>query len=116
MVAEDRSHVVGGHTAPIRDGTEEVLTNYRDAMQWVCDRTLEGLQQLMMPYELVESAKPPERFARLDYLADNYASVSVTALDLYVQDLGWFVGDLLSIHREGRGSNPSASPTWQGRS
>lgn len=100
MVAEDPLHVVGGHTSPIVDDAKEVLSNYRDAMQWVLDRTLEGLRQFMTPDQLVEFAKLPERFASLDYLRDYYGTVEGTIRDLYAQDLGWFDGDPLSLHRE----------------
>ena len=100
MVAEDPAHVVGGHTAPILHDAKEVLTNYRDAMRWVLDRTLEGIRQFKTPDELVEYARLPERFRNLDYLADYYGTVEGTVRDLYAQDLGWFDGDVLSLHRE----------------
>lgn len=100
MVQENPLHVVGGHTAPILNDALGVLSTYRDAMQWVLDRTLEGLRQYMTPDELVEYAKLPERFASLDYLADYYGSVEGTIRDLYAQDLGWFDGNPLSLHRE----------------
>ena len=100
MVAQDPLHVVGGHTAPILNDAKEVLTNYRDAMQWVLDRTLDGLTRFMTPDELVEHARLPERFAKLDYLGDYYGTVEGTIRDLYAQDLGWFDGDVLSLHRE----------------
>lgn len=100
MVGEDPLHVVGGHTAPILNEAKQVLTNYRDAMQWVLDRTLDGLAQFMTPDELVEHTRLPERFAKLDYLGDYYGSVEGTVRDLYAQDLGWFDGDPLTLHRE----------------
>ncbi len=100
MVRQDPLHVVGGHTAPILDDAKTVLTNYRDALQWVLDRTLEGLREHMTPDELVAYARLPERFAKLDYLGDYYGSVEGTVRDLYAQDLGWFDGNVLSLHRE----------------
>ena len=100
MIDENPMHVVGGHTAPIVGEAVEVLTNYRDAMQWVLDRTLEGLREFMTPDELVEFARLPERFASLDYLGDYYGTVEGTIRDMYAQDLGWFDGDPLSLHRE----------------
>ena len=100
MIDEGPLHVVGGHTAPVVGEAVEVLTNYRDAMQWVLDRTLEGLREFMTPDELVEHARLPERFAGLDYLGDYYGSVEGTIRDMYAQDLGWFDGDPLSLHRE----------------
>ena len=100
MIQEDPLHVVGGHTAPMLGAAVEVLTNYRDAMQWVLDRTIEGAKQYMTPDELVDYAALPEHLAELDYLADYYGSVWGTVRDIYAQDLGWFDGDPLSLHRE----------------
>jgi uncharacterized sulfatase len=100
MIQEDPLHVVGGHTAPMLGNAVEVLTNYRDAMQWVHDRTIEGAKQYMTPDELVAYAALPEHLASLDYLADYYGSVWGTVRDIYAQDLGWFDGDPLNLHRE----------------
>ena len=100
MVRENPLHVVGGHTTPMLNNAVEVLTNQRDAMQWVLDRTIEGMRRFMTPDELVAYAALPERFAKLDYLADYYGTVEGTVRDVYAQDLGWFDGDPLSLHRE----------------
>lgn len=100
MLEEVPEHVVGGHTAPMLGNAVEVLTNYRDAMQWVHDRTIEGAMQYMTPDELVEYAALPEHLANLDYLADYYGSVWGTVRDIYAQNLGWFDGDPLNLHRE----------------
>ena len=100
MVRENPLHVVGGHTAPMMGNATEVLTNYRDAIQWVYDKTIEGASKYMTPDELVDYAALPERFAKFDYLADYYGSVWGTVRDIYAQDLGWFDGDPLNLHRE----------------
>ena len=100
MVQENPLHVVGGHTAPMLNNAVEVLMNQRDAMQWVLDRTIEGMRKFLTPDELVAYAALPERFAKLDYLADYYGTVEGTVRDLYAQDLGWFDGDPLNLHRE----------------
>ena len=100
MIVEDPLHVVGGHTTPMLGNAVEVLANYRDAMQWVLDRTIEGARQYMTPDELVAYAALPEHLAELDYLADYYGSVWGTVRDIYAQDLGWFDGDPLNLHRE----------------
>ena len=100
MLEEGPQHLVGGHTTPMLGNAVEVLTNYRDAMQWVHDRTIEGAKQFMTPDELVAYAALPEHLANLDYLADYYGSVWGTVRDIYAQDLGWFDGDPLNLHRE----------------
>jgi uncharacterized sulfatase len=100
MIEEEPDHLVGGHTTPMLDNAVEVLTNYRDAMQWVQDRTIEGAKQFMTPDELVEYAALPEHLSKLDYLANYYGSVWGTVRDIYAQNLGWFDGDPLNLHRE----------------
>ncbi len=100
MIEEEPDHLVGGHTTPMLDNAVEVLTNYRDAMQWVRDRTIEGARQFMTPDELVEYAALPEHLSKLDYLANYYGSVWGTVRDIYAQNLGWFDGDPLNLHRE----------------
>jgi uncharacterized sulfatase len=100
MLREQPLHLVGGHTTPMLGNAVEVLTNYRDAMRWVHDRTIEGATHFMTPDALVEYAALPEHLANLDYLADYYGSVSGTVRDIYAQDLGWFDGDPLNLHRE----------------
>ena len=100
MLNEDPLHVVGGHTTPMLGNAVEVLTNYRDAMRWVHDRTIEGASRYMTPDELVEYAALPEHLADLDYLAEYYGSIWGTVRDIYAQDLGWFDGDPLNLHRE----------------
>jgi len=100
MIAETPMHLVGGHTSPILGNGLGVLINYRDALKWVHDRTIEGAKKFMTPDELVAYAALPPKLAELDYLADYYGSVEGTVRDIYAQDLGWFDGDVLSLHRE----------------
>lgn len=100
MLAEDPLVLVGGHTSPITENTTTVLTNYRDALKWVHDRTLEGARKFLSPDELVEYAALPDHLAELDYLQDYYGSLEGTVRDIYAQDLGWFDGNPLNLHRE----------------
>lgn len=99
MVQEQPDFVVPGHTAPMDDATT-VLANYRDAMQWVLDRTIEGALDKLTPDELIEYTELPVHLADLDYLQDYYGSRWGTVRDIYAQDLGWFDGDVLNLHRE----------------
>ena len=99
MVMEEPDVVVPGHTPPMQDATN-VLANYRDALQWVLDKTVEGARARMTPDELVEYTKLPEHLRDLDYLQNYYGSRWGTVRDLYAQDLGWFDGNVLNLHRE----------------
>ena len=100
MIAEEPARLVAGHGNPILENVVEELTNRRDAMQWVYDRTIEGAMRYMTPDELVEYAALPEQFASLDYLADYYGSVWGTIRQIYAQEIGWFDGNPLNLHRE----------------
>ena len=100
MMAEEPLAIVGGHTTPVTEDAMTVLTNYHDALKWVHDRTIEGAKLFLTPDELVEYAALPEHLADLDYLQDYYGSVWGTVRDIYAQDLGWFDGNPLNLHRE----------------
>lgn len=100
MMSENPLAVVGGHTTPITEDAMTVLTNYHDALKWVHDKTIEGAKKYLTPDELVEYAALPEHLANLDYLQDYYGSVWGTVRDIYAQDLGWFDGNPLNLHRE----------------
>lgn len=100
MLDKRPKHVVGGHTRPIQNDAIEVLTNYRDALKYVHDQTIAGAKAYQTPDEIVASLELPEHLRNLDYLADYYGSVEGTVRDIYAQDLGWFDGDPLNLHRE----------------
>ncbi|MEM9403859.1 MAG: alkyl sulfatase dimerization domain-containing protein [Pseudomonadota bacterium] len=99
MVDEQPEVVVPGHTGPMTDATV-VLTNYRDALKWVFDKTVEGARAKMTPDALIEYTELPAHLAGLDYLQNFYGSRWGTVRDIYAQDLGWFDGDVLNLHRE----------------
>ncbi len=99
MIQEGPEVVVPGHTAPMTDATT-VLTNYRDALQWVLERTVQGARAGLTPDALIDYTKLPSRLADLDYLQDYYGSRGGTVRDIYAQDLGWFDGNALNLHRE----------------
>lgn len=100
MIAQRPVAVVGGHTTPITENALQVLTNYRDGLQWVYQKTIEGAKQYLSPDELIEYAALPPELAKLDYLQDYYGSVEGTVRDIYSQSLGWFDGNPLNLHRE----------------
>lgn len=100
MIQEEPRFVVAGHGNPLLENAVEQLTNRRDAMRWMYDRTLQGMQRMMTPDDLVQYAQLPERFASLDYLQPYYGSWEGTVRQIYAQLTGWFDGDPLNLHRE----------------
>ena len=100
MIAEDPLHAVGGHSTPFIGDGKQTLIDHRDALRYVYDETVKGASEFKTPDELVASIKLPERLAQRDSLGDYYGSVEGTIRDIYAQDLGWFDGDPLNLHRE----------------
>jgi len=100
MIQEQPRFVVAGHGNPLLENAVQQLTNRRDAMRWLYDRTIEGMQRMMTPDDLVAYAQLPERFASLDYLQPYYGSWEGTIRQIYAQRVGWFDGNPLNLHRE----------------
>ena len=99
MIAEKPEFLVGGHTRPVigRDSVKQILGDYQEAVQFVYDKTIEGMAQGMTPDELVEYVKLPTHLADKDYLADYYGAVSFSVRAIYSQSVGWFDGNPTSI-------------------
>ena len=79
LVQEGADHLVAGHTRPISGAKEvkQVLTDYRDAVRFVHDKTVEGMNKGMTPDQLVEYVKLPAELANKDYLREYYGNVAV---------------------------------------
>lgn len=84
-----------GHTAVIRGKhlIQEILTNYRDAIQYVLVETLKGMNRGLTMDELEEYVKLPEAYARLPYLQEYYGTVKWTVRAIFTGYLGWFDGN-----------------------
>lgn len=95
MINEKPEYLVGGHTRPIIGGEKvnEVMTNYRDAIRFVFDKTIEGMNKGMTPDELVEYVKLPARLAEKDYLREYYGNVQWAVRQIFNAHLGWFDGN-----------------------
>jgi uncharacterized sulfatase len=70
-----------------------MLTNYRDAIRFVFDKTIEGMNQGMTPDELVDYVKLPPKYADKDYLKEYYGNVEWAVRSIFAGTLGWFDGN-----------------------
>lgn len=87
--------LIPGHTAVINGEAKikEILTNYRDAIEYVLVETLKGMNQGLTPDELVESVTLPQQYAQLPYLQEYYGTVEWTIRAIFSGYLGWFDGN-----------------------
>ena len=99
MLKKKPHHLVGGHTRPIVGEAKvlEVLTNYRDAVKYVFDKTIEGMNKGLTPDELVEYAALPEKYRSLDYLRPYYGHPDWGVRSIFTGYLGWFDGNPTSL-------------------
>jgi alkyl sulfatase BDS1-like metallo-beta-lactamase superfamily hydrolase len=87
-------HLVPSHTAPI-NGSEKiagVLTNYRDAIQYVRNEVVRRANRGEDIDTIAESVKLPEQLARQPYMWEGYGQVDWSARAIYTNNLGWFDG------------------------
>ena len=92
--------LIPSHTGPVRGQVEieTMLTNYRDAIQFVHDQTVRGMNLGQTPDELVESVKLPDSLATLPYLQEFYGTVEWSVRSIFSGYLGWFSGDAADLH------------------
>ncbi|MBI9017854.1 MAG: alkyl/aryl-sulfatase [Phycisphaerae bacterium] len=95
MLNESPEFLVPGHTRPVIGKTKinDMMTDYRDAIRFVFDKTIEGMNKGLTPNELVEYVKLPERFANKDYLREYYGNTQWAVRQIFNAYLGWFDGN-----------------------
>lgn len=76
----------------------ETVTDYRDAIQFVHDQSLRGINAGLHPDDLVEYVKLPEHLAKSPYLQEIYGKVSWSVRSSFNGNLGWFSGDSGDLH------------------
>ncbi|QDT03092.1 Hydroxyacylglutathione hydrolase [Rubripirellula lacrimiformis] len=101
MSANNAVALVGGHTKPIIGAGEvkQVLGDYRDAVQFIHDKTVEGMNKGMTPDELVEYVRLPEHLASKDYLQPFYGHPEWGVRTVFSQYFGWFDGNPSNLFR-----------------
>ncbi len=89
-------HMVPSHGRPVsgRAQIEELLTSYRDAIQYVHDQTVRWMNRGLTPDEIVEKVSHlPPHLANHPWLGEFYGTVKHSARQIYFGYLGWFNGD-----------------------
>ena len=88
-------YMLPSHGRPVSgyDNVKDVLTSYRDAIQFVYDQTIRYMNEGMLPDELVEVVKLPEHLADHPWLGETYGTVAHSVRSIYSGEIGWFEGD-----------------------
>jgi len=88
-------YMVVSHGRPVAgtDAVADVLTSYRDAIQYVFDQTIRYMNKGYLPDELVQVVILPKSLAEHPWLGDFYGGVKHSVRQIYVGQLGWFEGD-----------------------
>ncbi|MBK04787.1 MAG: MBL fold metallo-hydrolase [Deltaproteobacteria bacterium] len=89
------AHLVPCHTRPIsgRGAIATLLLHYRDAIQFVHDQTLRGINNGLTPDEIVERVVLPEHLAKQPHLQEFYGTVKWSVRAIFTGYLGWFDGN-----------------------
>ncbi len=87
--------LVGSHGRPIigSNNIQNMLTAYRDAIQFVHDQTIRYMNQGYTPEELVEVVVLPDHLANHPWLGEHYGTVKHVVRNIYNGYLGWFQAD-----------------------
>jgi alkyl sulfatase BDS1-like metallo-beta-lactamase superfamily hydrolase len=101
MRALKPEYLVPSHTRPVT-GTDQIsqtLTNYRDAIKFVHDQTIRGINLGLTAHEIVERVKLPPRLAQQPYLQEYYGTVEWSVRGILDGNVGWFDGNATNLFR-----------------
>ena len=93
-------YLLPGHTPPIcgRDQIQEVLGNFKEAIEYILSETLTGMNRGETCDALAARIRLPEQYACLPYLGEHYGCTEWTVRAIYGAYLGWFDGNPTSLH------------------
>jgi uncharacterized sulfatase len=95
MIGLDADVLVSGHARPIagKENVRRVLTDYRDAIDFVLHETLAGANRGLTPDELAATVTLPEPLVGKDYLQEFYGVIDWSVRSIYSGYFGWFDGN-----------------------
>jgi alkyl sulfatase BDS1-like metallo-beta-lactamase superfamily hydrolase len=92
--------MVPSHGVPVvgAAAVDEVMLNYRDAIQYVHDQTIRHMNKGLTPDELVDAVKlPPHLAGYKPWMQEFFGSVRQAVRGIYQGYLGWFEGDPVAL-------------------
>jgi alkyl sulfatase BDS1-like metallo-beta-lactamase superfamily hydrolase len=87
--------IVPSHTEIVRgaDTAYSILTDYRDAIQFVHDQTVRGMNKGLTPDELAETVILPEHLQRSEWLQEFYGKTQWSVRSVFDGYMGFFDGN-----------------------
>ncbi len=92
-------YLVPSHTRPLQ-GSEEIygrLTDYRDAIQFVHDQTVRGMNMGLTLQQITEKVQLPKHLANSPFLQEFYGRVDWSVRSIFTGYLGWFDGNATNL-------------------
>ena len=92
-------YLVPSHTRPLVGAKtiNNLLTTYRDAIQYIHDQTIRLMNMGMEPDEIAENLILPKHLGDSPYLQEFYGSPAWSAKNVFSGYLGWFDGNPSSL-------------------
>jgi len=96
-------YMVLSHTYPVigKENVNGVLTTYHDAVQYIYDQTIRGINKGMTPNELVQTIKLPDSLLNSpysDWLQERYGEREWHIKGIYYGNQGWYNNDVMNLH------------------
>lgn len=100
LMSYPAEYLLPGHTALIsgNEKIREVLGNFKNSIDYILTKTLEGMNAGKSPEELASEIRLPGEYANLPYLAEHYGCEEWTVREIYSAYLGWFDGNPTNLH------------------
>ena len=92
--------LVPQHTRPIagEDAIMDILTAYRDGIQFVRDQTIRYMNKGLLPDEITQVVKLPPHLQEHPYLQQFYGIVEWSCKAVFNHYMGWFSGKASELH------------------
>ena len=97
-LAYNPEYFLMGHGSPIvsKNVVKETVTNLRDALQYIFDETIKGINEGKDVYTLMQEIKVPEKYQISPY----FGKVEWTVRGIYHEYIGWFDENPASMYSE----------------
>ena len=105
MIDLNPATLVPSHTRPVVGEVRvmKLLTEYRDAIQYVNDQTLRYINYGYHPDEIANMVKLPQHLATNEWLKEFYGTVKWSSKGVFIENEGWFSGDPVDLNPLTRG-------------